>query len=72
MNTLKPGSAKTFQDYAKDVLVLHVKSQVDKAQRVEVVWDDYRSGTLKGQTRKKRGKGVRRCVAPQNETGEGF
>ena len=66
MNMLKPGSAKTFQDYAKDVFLPYVKSQVDKAQRVDVVWDDYRPGTLKQQTREKRGKGVRRRMAPQN------
>ena len=66
VNMLKPGSAKTFQDYARDVILPYVKSQVDKAQRVDIVWDDYRPGTLKEQTPEKRGTGVRRCVAPQN------
>jgi hypothetical protein len=63
---LKPGSAKTFQDYANDVFLPYVKLQLDKAQRVDIVWDDYRPGTLKEQTREKSGKGVRRRVAPQN------
>ena len=66
VNMLRPDSAKTFQDYAKDVFLPYVKSQLDKAQRVDIVWDDYRQGTLKQQTRDKRGKGVRRRVAPQN------
>ena len=66
VNMLKPGSARTFQDYAKDVFLPYVKSQVDKAQRVDIVWDDHREGTLKAQTREKRGKGVRRRVSPQN------
>ena len=66
VNMLKPGSARTFQDYAKDVFLPYVKSQVDKAQRVDIVWDDYREGTLKAQTREKRGKGVRRRVSAQN------
>ncbi len=30
------------------------------------MWDDYRRGTLKQQTLEKRGKEVRRRVAPQN------
>ena len=50
VNMLKPGSAKTFPNYARDVFLPYVKSQVDKAQRVDVVWDDYRPGTLKEQT----------------------
>ena len=37
VNMLKPGSARTFQDYAKDVFLPYVKSQVDKAQRVDIV-----------------------------------
>jgi len=66
VNLLPPRSAKTFRDYASDVFLPYVKSHLDKAQRVDVVWDDYRRGTLKQQTRKKRSKGVRRRVAPQN------
>ena len=66
VSILKPGSAKTFQDYARDVFLPYVKSQVDEVQRVDIVWDDYRPGTLKEQTREKRGTGVRRHVAPQN------
>ena len=37
MNMLKHGSARSFQDYAKDVFLPYVKSQVDKAQRVDIV-----------------------------------
>ena len=66
VSMLKPGSAKTFQDYVRDVFLPYVKPQVDKAQRVDIVWDDYRPGTLKEQTREKRGTGVCQRVAPQN------
>lgn len=66
VHMLKPGSARTFRDYAQDVFLPYVKLQLDKAQRIDIVWDDYRPGTLKEQTREKRGKGVRRRVAPQN------
>ena len=63
---LKPGSAKIFSDYACDVFLPYAKSQLDKAQRVDIVWDDYRPDSLKQQTRQKQGMGVRRRVAPQN------
>jgi len=54
---------KTFCDYARDIFL---KLQIDKVKRVVVVWDDYRAGSLKQQTQEKRGKEVRRCVAPMN------
>ncbi len=66
VNMLRPGSSKTFRDYALNVFLPYVKLQLDKAQRVDIVWDEYRPGTLKQQARDKRGKGVRRRVAPNN------
>ena len=42
------------------------KSHLDTSLRVDIVWDKYRPGTLKQQARDKRGKGVRRRVAPNN------
>ena len=62
----KPGSSKTFKDYSQDVFLPYVQLQLEMVQRVDVVWDDYRSGSLKEQTREKRGKGIRRRVAPSN------
>ena len=32
---------------------------------MDVVWDDYKSGSLKEQTREKRGKGIRHRVDSQ-------
>jgi len=63
---LRPGSSKSFGDYALNVFLPYVKLQLDKAQRVDIVWDVYRPGTLKQQAWDKRGKGVRRRVAPNN------
>ena len=40
--------------------------QLDKAQRVDIVWDIYKAGSLKQQRREKRGKGVCRRVAANN------
>ena len=59
---LNPGTAKTFQDYADTVFTPYVSSQLDTADRVDVIWDVYMPETLK--TREKRGKGVRRRVLP--------
>ena len=44
----------------------YVEHQMDKTQRVDVVWDEYRSDSLKAQTRDMRGKGIRRRVEPNN------
>ena len=44
----------------------YVEHQLDKALRVDVVWDDYRPDSLKAQTRDVRGKGIRRRVKPNN------
>ena len=68
VNMVSPGSAKTFRDYAQVVFLPYVQTQLDmyQAKRVDIVWDDYRQGSLKEQAREKRGKGVRRRVAPNN------
>ena len=63
---LKPAAARTFREYAQDVFLPYVEQQLDKAQRVDVVWDDYRPDSLKAQTRDMRGKGIRRRVEPNN------
>ncbi len=60
VNMLKPGVSQTFKEYAHDVFSPYVKSHLDKAKRVYIVWDDYRQNSLKNQTREKSGKGVRR------------
>ncbi|XP_061580540.1 uncharacterized protein LOC133446517 [Cololabis saira] len=61
---LNPGTAKTFQDYADSVFVPYVKSQLEKTWRLDIIWDVYISDSLKGTTRQKRGKGIRRRVMP--------
>ena len=60
---LNPGGAKSFQEYSDMVFTSYVLSQLQKANRVDVVWDVYISDSLKATTREKRGKGVRRRVA---------
>ena len=61
---LNPGRAKTFQDYADSVFVLYTKSQLEKTSRLDIILDVYIPESLKGTTRQKRGKGIRRRVFP--------
>ncbi|KAK3866687.1 hypothetical protein Pcinc_027800 [Petrolisthes cinctipes] len=55
---LKPGTAKTFEKYAHQVIIPYVEGKLRRASRLDLIWD----GSLKTATREKRGKGVRRCV----------
>lgn len=66
INMLRPGTAKTFQGYASDVFVSYVTSQLQHLDRLDIVWNLYMAGSLKADTRSKRGKGVRRRVEPSS------
>ena len=62
INMLAPGNAKTFSDYASQVFLPYIISQLEHSRRVDIVWDDYFPDSLKVETRKKRGEGIRRRV----------
>ena len=62
INMLNPGTAKTFSDYAEQVVVPYIQSQLRRASRVDIVWDEYITNSLKAAARQKRGKGTRRRV----------
>ena len=66
LNMLKPGTARTFSDYASEVFLPHVMKQLQNVQRLDVVWDEYVHGSLKAYTRSTRGKGSRRRVESSN------
>ncbi len=57
----------TFEEYATDVFIPHIKKQLATSNRVDVVWDTYKSSSIKESTREKRGKGIRRKVAGKNK-----
>ena len=61
---LNPGTAMTFLDYAEQVFLSYVSAQLLNTTRVDIVWDVYQTDSLKGTTRQKRDKGVRRRVVP--------
>lgn len=62
---LKPGKAKTFADYASDVFLPFIQSQIARVERLDLVWDSYQPLSLKATTRAKRGTGVRVHVGSQ-------
>ena len=58
VHMLHPETTKTFQDYADMVFRSYILSQLQNANRVDIVWDVYMEDSLKAATREKRGKGV--------------
>lgn len=63
INMLKPVNSKTFQDYANNVFLPYIQSQL---QQLDLVCDVYKPESLKADTRSKRGKGIRRRVEASN------
>ena len=58
VNMLRPITAKIFDDYALKVFLPYVERQLEHANRVDIVWDQYREDSLKSQARTKRGRGI--------------
>ena len=53
-NMLAPGGTKSFSDYATQVFLPYITSQLQHAIRVDVVWDEYMPDSLKADTNKER------------------
>lgn len=71
VHALPVSSVSTFLQYADSTFLPFLENHLKSTKRIDVVWDEYRSASLKEATREKRGKGVRRKVAghvklPQN------
>ncbi len=66
VNMLRPGTACTFSEYASQIFLPYITTQLQHVQRVDVVWDEYVQGSLKADTRSVRGKGSRRRVESSN------
>ena len=65
---LKPGSAKTFSEYAHSVFIPHIMATYrGDVSRVDLVWDQYIPNSLKQTTRSRRGRGVRRRVVSEGK-----
>ena len=63
---LRPDFAKTFSDYATQVFLPYITSQLQHVNRLDIVWDEYIADSVKTETRTRRGKGIRRRVEPPN------
>ena len=59
VNMVRPTLAKTFDEYALKMSVPYIQSQLHRACRVNIVWNQYFENSLKSMTRQKRGKSVR-------------
>ena len=69
VNMLRPGAAKKFSDYAKQVFTPYIMSQL---QHVDVVWDEYFPESLKAETRGREFVDVLSHIMPFLETGRSF
>ena len=61
---LNPGSAKTFQEYADNVLYPYILNKIQDVKRLDIVWNVYIDDSLKKGARDHRGGGTRRKVTP--------
>ena len=60
-----PGTAvqgRSFDNYFTRIFNPHIKHDLSRSARVDVIWDDYRKLSIKGSTREKRGDGTRQHV----------
>ena len=62
VNMLKPVGCRTMQDYAENIYLRYLCSQLETVSRLDIVWDVYQENSLKSATRMKRGAGTRRRV----------
>ena len=61
---LRPSADQTFRQYSEEIFLPYIERYTRKAIRVDVVWDEYRNGSLKEATREQRGSGLRQRVLP--------
>ena len=62
VNSMYPCTSKTFDDYARAIVLHTIENISSKYKRVDIVFDVYLQSSLKSETRLKRGKGVRRVA----------
>ena len=62
VNVLPPRTSKTFEDYATLDVLPTIRAYSIKYERTYIVFDVYRSSSLKTEARSKRGHGARRRV----------
>ena len=60
---LSCNNVSTFAEYSQNVFNMYVKKELLNCHRMDIIWDVYKSDSLKGCTREKRGKGIRKKVS---------
>jgi len=68
VNASPPGTVKTFDAYANENIMPTVQHYANKYNRTDIIFDIYEEGSLKSETRSKRGVGVRRKVTESSKT----
>jgi len=63
VHALPVSSVSTFDEYARVTFIPFVTGTLSNTPRTNIVWDDYRSESLKEATRQKRGTRVWKKVA---------
>ena len=67
VNMVKPGTERTFSEYAADSFIPYIRAQLSHVTRLDIVWDEYLENSSKATTRGKRGSGARQRVAADNK-----
>ncbi|KAG7160440.1 hypothetical protein Hamer_G001690, partial [Homarus americanus] len=67
-----PGTSCTFSECSTQIFLPYINSQLQYANRVDLVWDEYIPGSLKIYTSSNRGKGSRRQLESSNALPRNF
>lgn len=67
VNMLRPGTQKTFQDYAIRLFLPYIELQLTRCERVDIIFDVYKDDSLKAFARSQRGYGIRRRVEGKSQ-----
>ena len=62
VQSLRPGTTSTFEEYADHLFIPYILSCLRDVSRLDIVWDSYKTDSIKYVTRKKRGSGIRQRV----------
>jgi hypothetical protein len=66
VNMLRPGAARTIGSNLADVFLPYIKNSILTVKRLDIVWDIYRTDSLKDCVRESRGQG--KCKKVTTET----
>lgn len=67
VHSLSPKTSNTFEEYAVCDVVPKIQSYSSKYERTDIVFDVYKTSSLKAETRSKRGNGSRHRVTDKTE-----